>query len=378
MYPLSDIITINLLYYIFSIKKENLTLRFFCSLTDNVSKFAARIVYFILEYAGIGTLVPNTYESISYFEEDYSKVRLITRSDFDGLVCAMLLKKMGMIDEMKFVHPKDMQDGLIEVNDQDILANVPYVAGCGLWFDHHSSELERMGQKVDFKGETRIAPSAARVVYDYYGGRDKFGPELDDIMMGVDKADAAQFGKEDILQPKGWDLLSFIMDARTGLGRYHDYRISNYQLMEDLVDHCATMSVDEIMQLPDVQERVKRYFELDALYRDMLKQRTHTDGNVIITDLRNVEPIYPGNRFMVYALYPEQNISIWIVDGKGKQNVVFACGHSIVNRTSQTNVGKLMLKNGGGGHDAAGTCQVPYDQADQILNEIIMTMKTDG
>ncbi|MDF2652017.1 MAG: exopolyphosphatase [Paenibacillus sp.] len=304
-------------------------------------------------------------------------MRLITRSDFDGLVCAMLFKKLNMVDEMKFVHPKDMQDGLIEVSENDILANVPYVAGCGLWFDHHSSELERMGEKVEFKGETRIAPSAARVVYDYYGGRETFG-DIDDIMRGVDKADSAQFSKDDILNPSGWDLLSFIMDARTGLGRYRDYRISNYQLMEDLVEHCATMSVHEIMELPDVKERVSRYFELDALYRDMLQTYTRTEGNVIITDLRDVETIYPGNRFMVYALYPEQNISIWVVDGRNKQNCVFACGHSIVNRSSKTNIGNLMLQNGGGGHHAAGTCQVDYVHAEEVLKKIVETMRTDG
>ncbi|WP_248924832.1 exopolyphosphatase [Paenibacillus hamazuiensis] len=304
-------------------------------------------------------------------------MRLITRSDFDGLVCAMLFKKLGMIDEMKFVHPKDVQDGLIEVTENDILANVPYVPGCGLWFDHHSSEIERTAEQAGVKGEVRVAPSAARVVYDYYGGKEKFG-DIDSIMEGVDKADSAQFSREDILNPKGWDLLSFIMDARTGLGRYRDYRISNYQLMEELVDHCATMSIEEIMQLPDVQERVKRYFELDKEYREMLAKYTRVDGNVIITDLRDVDPIYPGNRFMVYALYPEQNISIWIVDGRNKQNCVFACGHSIVNRTSKTDVGALMLTNGGGGHKAAGTCQVPYEQAAEVLQKLVDTMKQNG
>ncbi|SDC20491.1 nanoRNase/pAp phosphatase, hydrolyzes c-di-AMP and oligoRNAs [Paenibacillus sp. UNCCL117] len=305
-------------------------------------------------------------------------MRLITRSDFDGLVCAMLFKKLGMIDGMKFVHPKDMQDGLIEVTSDDILANVPYVPGCGLWFDHHSSELERNGEQAEFEGEVRVAPSAARVVYDYYGGRERFGAGLDDIMAGVDKADAAQFSAQDILHPQGWDLLSFIMDARTGLGRYRDYRISNYQLMEELVDHCAHMGIEEILQLPDVQERVKRYWELDQEYRAMLAQYTRTDGNVIVTDLRNVETIYPGNRFMVYALYLDQNISIWVVDGRNKQNCVFACGHSIVNRTSQTNVGALMLEHGGGGHQAAGTCQIAYEQANEVLASLIETMKRNG
>lgn len=304
-------------------------------------------------------------------------MRLITRSDFDGLVCAMLFKKMGMVDEIKFVHPKDMQDGVIEVNANDILANVPYVDGCGLWFDHHSSELERMGEKVDYQGETRIAPSAARVVYDYYGGKDKFG-DIDELMAAVDKADSAQFSADDILNPTGWDLLSFIMDARTGLGRYRDFAISNYQLMEKLVDHCAVTPISEIMLLPDVKERVDRYFELDKEYREMLRTYTSTYDNVIVTDLRNVDPILPGNRFMVYALYPEQNISIWIVDGRAKLNCVFACGHSIINRTAQTNVGTLMLTYEGGGHHAAGTCQVPYDQANDTLSALIAEMKLNG
>lgn len=301
-------------------------------------------------------------------------MRLITRSDFDGLVCAMLFRKLGMVDEMKFVHPKDVQDGLVEVTSNDILANLPYAPGCGLWFDHHSSELERMGEKVAFEGETRIEKSAARVVYDYYGGRERFG-DIEDIMAGVDKADSADFTADEILNPAGWDLLSFLMDARTGLGRFHDYRISNYQLMEKLVEHLGSQSAEEILALPDVQERVKRYAELQEPYRAMLRDYTRIEGNVIVTDLRDVETIYPGNRFMIYALYPEQNISMWVVDGKGKQNTVIACGHSIVNRTSSTDVGSLMLQYGGGGHKPAGTCQVAAADGDRVLDELAAAMR---
>jgi hypothetical protein len=304
-------------------------------------------------------------------------MRLITRSDFDGLVCAMLFRKMDMINEIMFIHPKDLQDGNIEVTSNDILANVPFAPGCGLWFDHHSSELERMVVKVEFQGDSRVAPSAARVVYDYYGGSKKFG-SIDEIMAGVDKADSAQFSVDEILNPKGWDLLSFIMDARTGLGRIRDFRISNYQLMESLVDICAVMPVEEILELPDVKERVVSYNELDQKFRDMLKENTRTDGNVIITELRGAAEIYPGNRFMIYALYPQQNISIWVIDGKEHQNCVFACGHSIINRTSKTDTGKLMLQSCGRGHHEAGTCQLPYDHADQVLQELIDTMKKNG
>jgi nanoRNase/pAp phosphatase (c-di-AMP/oligoRNAs hydrolase) len=299
-------------------------------------------------------------------------MRLVTRSDFDGLVTAVLLKKLGMIEEMKFVHPKDMQDGLVQITENDILTNVPYVPGCGLWFDHHASEVKRaQEQGLTYKGEVRAADSAARVVYDYYGGREKFGEALDSIMEGVDKADAARFTKDEILNPQSWDLLSFIMDSRTGLGRYRDYRISNYQLMEKLVDLCAYMTVDEIMEDPDVKERVGRYFELDASFRGMVSQHTRTEGNVIITDLRNVETIYPGNRFLIYALYPEQNVSLWIVDGFKKQNCAIACGHSIINQTCKTHIGYLMTEYGGGGHEAAGTCQVSYEAADQVIAELV-------
>jgi len=302
-------------------------------------------------------------------------MRLVTRSDFDGIVCAMLFKKLNMVDEMKFVHPKDMQDGLIDISENDIIANLPYVQGCGLWFDHHSSEIQRNDTNLQFVGDVRVAPSAARVVYDYYGGKAKFG-DIDDIMQGVDKADSAQFSADEILHPRGWNLLSFLMDSRTGLGRFHDYRISNYQLMEMLVDECAKRTVEEILALPDVQERVVRYHKLDQSFREMLQQHTRLENHVIVTDLRNVETLYPGNRFMIYALFPQGNISIWVTDGRNKRNCVFACGRSIVNRTSQTNIGEIMLSMGGGGHRTAGTCQVPYDDANQVLEKLIAAMDT--
>lgn len=303
-------------------------------------------------------------------------MRLVTRSDFDGLVTAVLLKQLDMIEDMLFVHPKDMQDGKVDITKNDILTNVPYIEGCGMWFDHHASEIKRAQEEgFTFEGEVRLADSAARVVYDYFGGREKFGPQFDDIMRGVDKADAAKFSKEDILNPTGWDLISFIMDARTGLGRYRDYTISNYQLMEKLVDLCATHTVEEILQDSDVKERVTRYYELNEQFVDMLKAHTTTEGNVIITDLRDVETIYPGNRFMIYALYPEQNVSLWIVDGFRKQNCSIACGYSIVNKTCTTHVGHLMRELGGGGHEAAGTCQVPYEQANESIEKIVAAFK---
>lgn len=304
-------------------------------------------------------------------------MRLLTRSDFDGLACGALLKELGMIDEWKFVHPKDIQDGLVEATENDVLANVPYVPGCKLWFDHHSSESQRLDSNLKFEGESRIADSAARVIYDYYGGKERL-PHFEEMVVAVDKVDSAKLTADEILNPVGWVLLGFIMDPRTGLGRFRNFRISNYELMETLIDACRSQNIDTILQNPDVQERVELYFEQDALFREMLDKYTHVDGNAIITDLRGVETIYAGNRFVVYSLHPKQNISLWIVDGRGKQNCPIAVGHSIINRTSKTNVGALLLQYGGGGHHQVGTCQVPYDDADKVIEELLTRIRADG
>lgn len=304
-------------------------------------------------------------------------MRLLTRSDFDGLACAAILKELGIIDGWKFVHPKDLQDGIVEVTDEDVLANVPYVKGAHLWFDHHSSESERLGDKADFAGESRLEDSAARVIYEYYGGKERL-PHFEEMVVAVDKVDAAKLTREEILDPKGWVLLGFLMDPRTGLGRFREFHISNYALMEKLIDAVRTQTIEQILADPDVQERVDLYFEQDAQFREMIYDHTYTVGNAIVTDLRNVAPIYTGNRFLIYSLYPEQNISLWMVDGRGKANCPIAVGHSVLNRTSKTDVGSLMLKYGGGGHPQVGTCQVPYEDADHVLKALLEKINADG
>ncbi len=300
-------------------------------------------------------------------------MRLVTRSDFDGLVCGALLKEAGIIDSWKFAHPKDLQDGLVEIGPNDCLANVPYVEGCGLWFDHHSSEFERVGLAGKYEGESRLAPSCARVIYDYYGGQDKFS-HFDDMMIAVDKVDSGNLTIDEIQNPAGWILVGFLMDPRTGLGRWRDFTISNYQLMENLIDACRTMSTAQILDMPDVVERIAMYNEQTEKFCEMVTKYTKVEGNVIISDLRDADPIYTGNRFMIYSMYPEQNISAWIVRGKGGQGCSVAVGYSILNRTSNVDVGKLMLKYGGGGHKAVGTCQFAEENMAQMsvmLQEII-------
>ncbi|MBS1190855.1 MAG: putative exopolyphosphatase-like protein [Rhodocyclaceae bacterium] len=306
------------------------------------------------------------------------KFRLVTRSDFDGLVCAVLLNELDLIDDIKFVHPKDMQDGKIDITGRDITTNLPYVAAAHLAFDHHLSETlrntgERRNHIIDPK-----APSAARVVYDYYGGKDRFKGIADEMMEAVDKADSAQFSRDEILDPKGWVLLNYLMDARTGLGRFREFRISNYALMMDLIKYCRNHGIDDILALPDVKERVDLYLEHAEKAKEQLLRCTTVHKNLAVLDLRDEETIYATNRFVIYALFPQTNISIHVMWGVQKQNTVFATGKSILDRSSRTNVGELMLQYGGGGHQAAGTCQVANDQADQVLRALVARINADG
>ncbi len=307
------------------------------------------------------------------------KYRLITRSDMDGLVCAVLLKDLDLIEEVTFAHPKDMQDGLVKVGPNDITTNLPFVEGAFLAFDHHASEISRVVQSSTNHVIDPTAPSAARVVYDYFGGAGTFPNLSPGLMDAVDKADSANFTREEILNPSGWVLLSFLMDARTGLGRFRDFNISNYQLMMQLVDHCREhKEITEILGLPDIRERVDLYFEHQVKFREQIMRCTSVQENLVLLDLRNEETIWAGNRFMVYALYPQCNISCHILWGKNKQNTVFAVGKSILNRTSRTHIGNLMLQYGGGGHEAAGTCQIPNLESETALTEIIRKINQDG
>ncbi|HMV07219.1 MAG TPA: exopolyphosphatase [Accumulibacter sp.] len=306
------------------------------------------------------------------------KFRLVTRSDFDGLVCAVLLKELDLLDEIRFVHPKDMQDGKIEITERDITTNLPYVAAAHLAFDHHLSEMLRnTGRRANHIIDPQ-APSAARVVYDYYGGRQAFPTISDEMMAAVDKSDSARFSRAEILDPSGWVLLNFLMDARTGLGRFHEFRISNYALMMMLIDACRAHGIEEILALPDVRERVGLYNEHAARAKEQIKRCTTVFDKLALLDLRREETIWATNRFMIYALFPQCNISIHVLWGVRQQNTVFATGKSILDRSSRTNVGSLMLEYGGGGHAAAGTCQVDNEQAEATLRALIGRINADG
>ncbi|GMM89784.1 exopolyphosphatase [Vibrio fortis] len=306
------------------------------------------------------------------------KYRLVTRSDFDGLVCAVLLKQQNLIDDIKFVHPKDMQDGIIEITENDIVTNLPYVPSSYLTFDHHLSEtIRNTGERTNHIIDPD-APSAARVVWDHYGGLATFPEEWQEMMEAVDKGDSAQFNKDEVLDAQGWNLLNFLMDARTGLGRFREFRISNYALMMDLIDYCKNHTIDQILELPDVKERIDLYREHEQKFKEQVTRCAQVHQNLVFLDLTDEETIYAGNRFMIYALFPECNISIHKMWGFQKQNIVFATGKSIFDRSSKTNVGELMLQYGGGGHIAAGTCQIAIDEAAQVQQALIEVITADG
>lgn len=303
------------------------------------------------------------------------KKRLITRSDFDGLVCAMLLRELEMIDEIKFVHPKDVQDGKVDINENDITTNLPFDPRVGLAFDHHESELVR--NNMEAYGHKFIClreKSAARVVYNYYGGAERFKTVSEEIMTAVDKGDSADFTIDEILEPKGWVLMNFVMDARTGLGRFHDFRISNYQLMMELIDYCAHHTIDEVLEHPDVKERTEMYFEQQELFKKQLSETVKIVGKVALLDLRPLETIYTGNRFMIYAMYPEAEVSVHVAWGFQKQNTAVMIGKSIINKAGKTDIGQLCLSYGGGGHTNAGTCQLDNDIVDKELPNILAVL----
>ena len=300
------------------------------------------------------------------------RYRLVTRSDFDGLVCAVLLRHLDLIDEIAFVHPKDVQDGAVAVTERDILTNLPYAPGAHLVFDHHHSETLRNDGSATNHVIDADAASAARVVHDHFGGAERFPQVSPELMAAVDQADSAAYDLRDVLEPHGWTLLNFVMDSRTGLGRFRDFRISNYDLMMQLIDACIEHTeVEAILALPDVAERVELYQDQSEAFTAQLRRVARLHGDVVVLDLREEEVIHAGNRFMVYALFPQARVSVHVLRGRQNQNTVLAMGKSILDRSSGVDVGAVALAHGGGGHRAAGTCQVPHADAELVLAEVV-------
>jgi nanoRNase/pAp phosphatase (c-di-AMP/oligoRNAs hydrolase) len=300
--------------------------------------------------------------------------RLVTRSDFDGLVCAALLNELGMLEDILFVHPKDVQDGKVVLTAEDITTNLPYRSEVAMSFDHHSSERDRVPDDADNRVMDPEAASAARLVYDHFGGAAHFPRVRVEMIEAVDRADAARLTLQDIIDPQAWIFLSFLMDPRTGLGRFRDFRVSNYQLMLQLIHSCVELPIDQILASPDVAERVALYREHADAAAEQIRRCSTLHGDVLVLDLRQEDVIHPTNRFLLYALYPQCRVSIHVLWGLRQQNTVFAVGRSILDRSSRLDIGALMLAHDGGGHEAAGTCQIANDQAEVALAELVKTI----
>ena len=305
------------------------------------------------------------------------KYRLVTRGNLDGLVCAVLLHHLGLLDEIKFAHPKDMQDGTVAITSRDITTNLPYTPGAHLVFSHNEPEGRPAGETRANLILDPAAQSVARVVYNHFGAAAFTGINLD-MLAGVDKADSAQFTPEEVLKPTGWTLLHFLTDARTGLGRFHHFRISNFALIMELAKCIGTQSIEATLAMPDVKARVDLYFESAPKAEVQIKRCGTVTGNVVVLDLRNEAEIWPANRFLVYALFPQATVSLHLMWGKQQQNVVIAAGKSIFNRSSKANLGQLLQEFGGGGYPAAATCQLETSKIDAALQTLVTRINAAG
>jgi hypothetical protein len=305
------------------------------------------------------------------------KYRLITRSDFDGLICGMLFQESGLADRILFAHPKDLQDGTVDVDSRDIIAGLPYVPGCAITFDHADQEgiSEEDREEGFFVCDARM-PSISRLVYSWLGGRLAF-PRIDQSMLqAADKIHSSQFTSDEILNPTGWILLSFLMDARSGLARFKDFRLNNYQLMMELIPFFSNRSIIDLLKHPDVQERIEVFQQNQQPFIQQIQRCTKVHGRVGVLDLRNEETIWAGNRFAIYALFPQISASIHVLWGLRRQYTVFAAAKSILNPTTHdADIGALMAQFGGNGQPSTGSCQIPSEDAEQVLASIINSLK---
>jgi hypothetical protein len=298
-------------------------------------------------------------------------MRLVTRGDLDGLTCAVLVTTCEQIEDILLIHPQDVTDKKVPITRADILANLPYHPQCGKWFDHHLLTASNERPPEHFDGRYGLSPSAARMVFEYYIEAHPEIRKYETLLSETDRLDSAMLNLEDVLDPKDYILLGYTLDPRTGLGAFHDYFLK-------LVEWLKSLPISEILALPEVARRSTVLREQDVAFRDATRTRSRLEGNVVFTDFRGEEAPPVGNRFLVYTLFPQANVSLRVHWGPRKEFVAAAVGHSIFNRTSRTNVGELMSRYGGGGHRGAGTCLLPRDKAEDQIAEIIASMRKDG
>ena len=301
-------------------------------------------------------------------------MRLVTRGDLDGLTSTVIITMKEQVGDLLLVHPQDITDKRIEIRADDVLVNLPYDPRCGMWFDHHLLTDSNEKPPAHFEGNYRLAPSAARLVYEYYLERHPNDPDLlrlERLVDETDRLDAALLTPDDVENPRDYILLGYTIDSRTGLGSFEDY-------FRKLAEWLKTMPIREVLQQPEVRERVERIRGEAADYKRLLSRNSFQLNNVVVTDLREIERLPAGNRFLVYSLFPDANVSLRVHWGPRDETVIAAVGHSIFNRTCKTSVGELMSRYGGGGHRGAGTCVLPLDTAADAIDEILFELQANG
>jgi hypothetical protein len=297
-------------------------------------------------------------------------MRLVTRGDLDGLTCAVLLSLNEDIDSISLIHPQDISDGRADIRPGDIIANLPYHPGCALWFDHHLHTATANVPPEAFRGAFAQAPSAARLVYEYYGGEEAM-PQFAELVRETDRLDSANLTPGDVLDPQAYIKLGFTIDGRSGLGTFERYFLHLVELLR------AGTPMAAIMDDPGVKKRCDLLESENERFCQDLRSHSRVDGNVVVTDFRDLDHTPIGNRFLVYALYPEVNVSARIHWGPNRSFPMLLLGHSIFRRTCKTNVGELASRYGGGGHRGAGSIPLMEDP-DQQIAMVIGELKANG
>lgn len=293
-------------------------------------------------------------------------MKLITRPDFDGLICTIYLKKIFEIDSIEFVEPKFMQDGQIHVTSDDIIANLPYHPNCAYWFDHHISN----DVPANYKGIFRVAPSAAGLIWEHYHETHPVLEKYEYLTKRTDVIDGALLSKHETVYPTGYVLIS--MTVNGSVETEHDYWMH-------LIDRLEVLDEDEALKDPIIKARTDEFLFHENEFKDLLKKSTKLNKNIIVTDFRHVNEIKSNNRFLVYAMLPKGNVSVTIKNDSQRVNhTAISVGKSIFNRTCDVNIGDMLKQFGGGGHAGAGSTRVPNEEAEIVLEKIYKMLKSNS
>jgi len=289
-------------------------------------------------------------------------MRVVTRPDFDGVVCAALLMDALQISPpVIWVQPSDMQHRRVDIQKGDVIANLPFHENCSLWFDHHYSNQP----KTPVNGKFTIAPSAAGIVYEYY--RERLDRDYSELVHQTDRIDSADLTLDEILHPENYPYVLLSMTITN-----HDPSERRY--WDHLVNLLRSRSMDRVIDNPEVKRRCQQVVKTNIVYEKALKEKTTLAGHVSITDFRELEPVPDGNRFLVYCLFPDCTVNVKIVYEEDRLASI-KVGHSILNRGCKVNVGKMLSAFEGGGHPGAGACRFAREKAPDYLKRIVRILQ---